>query len=133
MKIREVDIEKDLETIAKWFENRKWPQPSVEGIGPSLGLICELGDIPIACCFIYLTSRSIAFIEWCGTNPNVTQNIATAAFGALLDHIKQMAAVSKPEIKALSLVTKNKMFASHLESNGFKREDGFIRMLWTSK
>lgn len=134
MKIREVVLETDLPEISRWFEKRRWPQPPIDGIGPDFGLICEQDGVSIACCFIYLTGRAIAFIEWCGTNPDVDQAIATTGFSAIIEHMKRMCEVSQePKIRALHLNTKNKLFASHLESNGFKREDGFVRMLWTSK
>jgi hypothetical protein len=133
MEIREIQADRDLEEIARWFLNRKWPYPVIENIGPGFGLIAEEGEVKYACAWIYLTGRGIAYIDWLATNPDVDRKIGAESLNSLVERIKELAKVFEPEIKALCFFTKNKALASQMEFNDFRKEEGYSRLLWTSK
>lgn len=123
----------DITAISEWFEKRRFPQPVIEAIAPSFGLIAEQDGVQIACVWVYTTGRSIAFMEWMATNPMFPQDFCNAALDAILEHLKQMCKVSEPKIRALCLHTRNKSLAFHLESKNFKKEDKYMRLMWTLK
>lgn len=134
MIIREIKPELDLEEIAKWFQTRKWPMPPIENIGPSFGLIAEDQEgNRYGCVWLYTTGRSLAYVDWLAVNPEFTQAQGNQAIQLIMDHIKQMCQVSDPKIKALCLFTKNRALANHMTTMGFKKEDNYQRLLWTSK
>lgn len=134
MIIREIDKEKDLPEIARWFENRKWPMPVVQDIGPGFGIMAEEDGVGYACVWAYLTGRSIAFLDWCGTNPSVGDREGVTALDECFMHLKRMCEMSEPKIRALSMVTKNRFIANHLEARmGFRKEEDCFRLLWTAK
>jgi len=133
MNIREVDLNIDGEEIAKWFLNRKWPYPMVANIGPIHGFIAEKEGNKYACAWVYMTGRSLAHIDWLATNPVLDPKTTAEALDLVIEKIKEVTPFSDPPIKALCIMTKNKALASRLQSKKFVKEDGFQRLLWTSK
>lgn len=123
----------DIPTIGKWFEKRKWPLPAIEAIGPDFGVIAEEDGVPVACIHAYLTGRSVAFIEFCGTNPDVSSQTGMIAFDRLIQHFKKMCDHSTPKIRALCLYTQSEQLAARFKKNGFKTEEKYHRALWTLK
>lgn len=133
MDIREVNLEVDGKEIAEWFLNRKWPYPMVANIGPIYGFIAEKDGSKYACAWVYLTGRSLAHIDWLATNPKLDQKETADALDLLIDKIKDIGAFSNPPVKALCIYTKNKSLASRLQGKQFLKEEGYQRLLWTSK
>lgn len=133
MIIREIIAEEDLPEIARWFETHRWPFPAVPGIGPGLGIIAEEDGVLYACAWIYITGRSLAYIDWLATNPDTPREQNNKALELVIEKIKETASNSSPPVKALCLITKNKSLAQKLMGLKFKREEGFYKLLWTSK
>lgn len=131
-KVRDI-TDDDMPEIARWFSTRKWPQPIVEGIAPSYGLIAETEEgLPISCVWVYTTGRSIAFMEWLGSNPDAPGSLTILAMKSLTDHLKQMCELSDPPIRALRFYTQNKALAAQLESRHFKKSKDYLRLIWTN-
>lgn len=133
MNVRKIDLEQDAEIIFKWFENRKWPHPAVADVAPEFGLIAEQGGVGIACVWIYLTGRSLAYMDWLATNPDLPNTMGTLGIDAIVEYLKDFCKVSEPRIRALSLVTKNKSLAAHMQTSKFRKEEGYYKLTWTSK
>lgn len=133
MKTREIKLEDDLPEISRWFKNRKWPMPAVQNIGPNVGLIAEEDDELLACAWVYITGRGIAFIDWVATNPDLPKGLTNEALSVVLDDIKKMCTVATPKVNALCFYTKNESLAYALGNKGFKKESEYHKLLWTSK
>jgi len=133
MKTREIKIEDDLPEICEWFKNRKWPAPVIENIGPNVGLVAEENGVLYACAWVYITGRSLAFIDWIATNPDLPKKVTNEALGLILEDLKKMCSAASPKISALCLMTKNESLAYGLVKRGFKKESEYHRLLWTSK
>lgn len=123
----------DYPEILSWFASRKWPQPPVEDIAPQVGFVAEENGQLVACAWSYFTGRSIAFIEWTGTNPALTDELGTKGLHYVLDAIKDFCAVSNPPVRALCLFTQNDKLCSHFSKMGFKSAKGYTRLMWVAK
>lgn len=103
MKIRRVDLDKDLDTINEWF--RGWDQPEmIRCTLPECGFIVE----GVAAGFIYLTDASMAILEGFVANPALIHEERDAALDEITkrlmlyakekEKILLMAYTTRPEI-----------------------------------
>lgn len=125
--------EGDLPEIFRWFEKRAWPLPPIESVAPGYGVIAEKGATIFACVFVYLTGRSVAFLEWTGTNPDEPEELTMTALDAILDSYKTMCKFSEPKIRSLTFLTKSDALANHFKKQGFKKTEGYFKLQWNLK
>ncbi len=130
--IREI-TESDLPEIFRWFNDRKWPMPAVEGVGPTLGFLAEKEGVPFACIYSYVTGTSVAYLEWPGTNPDIPQDQAMQAFDEIIMHFKKMCELSNPKVRVLCLTTQNEALSERFKKHGFKIQKDNYRAVWTLK
>jgi len=133
MKTRDIKLDDDMLEICRWFKNRKWPAPVIENIGPNFGLVAEDNGELLACAWVYITGRSLAYVDWIATNPDLPKNLTNDALGLVVEDIKKMCDKASPKIRALCLITKNESLAFSMAKRGFKKESEYHKLLWTSK
>lgn len=129
MKVRPV-LESDLTEVLGWFQSRKWPQPPIEDIAPSDGLVAELNGKLVACAWFYTTGRSIAYIEWTGTNPALSDSQGAEGLMMIVEALKGIGEKISPPVKAWCLFTQNEKLANQFERLKFKKQSGYTRALW---
>jgi len=120
--------EDDLPEIFEWFAERKWPMPAIKDIAPQTGLLSEINGVPRACLWFYLTGKSIAFIEWIATNPEIEQKVQSAGLIEILSH---MQATDDSPVKALCFYTKNEKLSRLFTRAGFSHQASYHKLLWT--
>jgi hypothetical protein len=132
MKIRKVEQD-DLVEIFGWFTHRKWPLPPVESITPADGFLAEEEGVPLACVWVYFTGRSIAFMEWLATNPSVPDAKGMEGLKSVIKGLKDFGNEMSPPVKTYCYFTQNEKLAKHFTKMGFRKQEGYQRLLWTSK
>lgn len=130
--IRQIQTQ-DYPEVLSWFAERKWPQPPVENIAPIVGFVCEDNGELQACVWAYFTGRSIAFIEWSGTNPSIPEEEGTKALHRVVDAMKEYCDHMSPPVKALCFFTQNDKLADHFKKMSFKKNEGYHRLMWVSR
>lgn len=125
--------EDDMPEIFRWFSERHWPMPPVEGVGPRIGVLAEKNGIIYACIYSYITGTAVSYLEWPGTNPDVPMGQQMAAFDEIIHHFKKMCEVSNPKIRVLRLTTQSAALAEKFKKHGFKVDSDFYRATWTLK
>jgi hypothetical protein len=127
MKIRRVDLDKDLETINSW--HRGWDIPEMlKCTLPECGFIVE----GVAAGFIYLTDASMCLLEGFITNPSLLHEERDSALDAITNRlllyarekekILVMAYTTRPEIGERA---KRHGFLSVGEYHGFAKGISF--------
>lgn len=129
MKVRPI-LESDLTEVLGWFQSRKWPQPPIEGIAPTDGLVAEHDGVLVACAWFYTTGRSIAYIEWTGTNPALPDGQGAEGLIEIVEALKEMGDKISPPVKAWCMFTQNEKLAAQFERMKFKKQSGYQRVLW---
>lgn len=130
--VREI-ADEDMPEIIRWFDDRRWPMPVVEGSGPKIGALAEKNGIIYACIYSYITGTSVAYLEWPGTNPDVPIDQAMSAFDEIIFHFKKMSELSTPKVRVLCLMTQSEPLAKRFRKHGFKVESKYHRAVWTLK
>lgn len=123
--------ENDHPELFRWFQSRKWPLPPVEEIAPDLGFVAEKNGVLIACAWAYLTGRAIGFIEWVGTNPDVSTQEGMTGLTKIIATLK--GARTPHPVRAWCFLTKNDALAEKFHSLGFRVEENYKRLLWVDK
>lgn len=70
----ELDRQKYLPLLHKWYSGRKFPKPLTRFLPPS-GFLCLFGGIPVSAGFLYKTDADIAVISNLISDPDAHQPI----------------------------------------------------------
>lgn len=130
--IREI-TEDDFPEISRWFSDRRWPLPAVDGVGAKIGALAEKNGIIYACIYSYVTGTSMAYLEWPGTNPDIPGDQSMSAFDELISHFKAMCQVSEPRVRVLCITTPSEALSNRFKNHGFKIDKNYYRAVWTLK
>lgn len=125
--------EDDMPEIIRWFIDRKWPMPAVDGVGPKVGALAEKDGVIYACIYSYITGTSVAYLEWPGTNPDLPIEQTMKAFDEIIFHYQKMCGFSEPKVRVLCLTTQSAPLAERFKKHGFKVKDNFYRATWILK
>jgi hypothetical protein len=132
MKVRKIEQD-DLPEIFGWFKHRKWPLPAVEDVSPSDGFLAEEDGVMLACVWVYFTGRSFALLEFLSTNPAAPDAKGMEGLKSIVRGLKEFAPEVSPPVKTYCYFTQNDKLAKHFNKMGFKKQEGYARLLWTSK
>lgn len=129
--------EDDIPEIGRWFETRRWEFPPIEDIIPKDGLVADNNGVLVSCAFLYLTGRSVAFIAWTATNPDVPERVGMIGLNDVIEKLKKFAAQSEPPVRALCTYVANEKLIHHYTKNlGFRINSKIPRqtqLIWTKK
>lgn len=83
---RAIDLDKDHETLLKWWKGYSWPAVPKDAL-PQNGIMIE----DLCAGFIYKTDSSIAWIEWIIGNPEASPQERRNALEALIPELVRKA------------------------------------------
>ena len=82
--------ENDYDTICSWWKWWRWPIMPKEALpdeGKS-GFMIEKNNIPIVCCFLFITNSKWAKLEWIVSNPDYRENDRKQAIETLITNVE---------------------------------------------
>ena len=130
--VREIK-EADIPEIIRWFNDRKWAFPAIEGVCPSFGIIAEKDGVQYACIYAYITGTSVTYLEWSATNPDISIEQGMKALDEIILHFKKMCELSEPKVRVLCLMTQSEALSDRFKKHGFRIQKDFYKAVWTLK
>ena len=82
--------ESDYNTICEWWKWWRWsvmPKESLPDDGKS-GFMIEKNNIPIVCCFLFITNSKWAKLEWVVSNPKYKEKDRKQAIETLITNVE---------------------------------------------
>lgn len=84
--VREIDLNHDYETLARWWEAHQWPVVPKEHL-PKRGFMVN----ETVAAFLYQTDSAIAWMEWIISDPASDSLVRDVALDLLIEHISKEA------------------------------------------
>lgn len=109
MSIRLIDLDKDYNSLATWWEARGWPVLPKHSL-PQTGYICN----DICAAFIYKTDSTICFLEWIISDPKSDKDFRDESLDLLIKHCEMSA--KEMNFKSIFTLTPNPTFGDRLEN-----------------